>query len=230
MTLYNQSGIAILYSTPDASQQMLESDGRAQVTLPANGILSLQLSLPYGSMWQKPTSRFRWLKRIMDKSSLIEEEWSLALSSRYEIGGLSDSDTISISRRVSEFSPGYRYDSLIPEAQNGAIFSEHHEVPDRKVVLKRYRKKLWRYILMMSCVDGGILLILGSLFMLVRTLFDKEAVDVAVWGFFLLFFVGLTAWEIKSMGFWESPRLSQATKNKYITNFFHTHPKEYIHL
>ena len=230
MTLSNQSNIAIVYSTDQIQNQLLAAGESIEIERPSNGVLSLRLSLPYGSMSQKPTTRFRWLDKIIRKSSLFEDDWSLAVSSLYEFGGLSDQDMIVVVRRVEEFCPGYRYDCLFAEACTGFLLSEHHEIPDRRTVLSLYRKKLWRYILLMSCLNGGILLILGTLLILLKSIFIDSDNDAWVWGAFLLFWIGLTALDIKTMGIWESPRLAKATQNQYITNFFHKCEKERINL
>ncbi len=232
MTLYNRSGIAVIYSVNGEETQLLAANEQVQVS--NSNVLSLHLSLPYGSMWQRPTTRFHWLNRIIRHSSLIDDEWSIAVSSRYEIGGLCDNDRVEITRRVSEFCQGYCYDCLFAESQNGTVVSEHHTVPDRKTVLKRYRKKLWKYILLMSCINGGIVLILGTLGMILLSLFSEGQQPTAlVWGVILLLFVGLTAWDMIAMGpkeLQDFPHLSKATKDKEITKFFRTHSKEYINL
>lgn len=234
MTLHNRSGIAVSYSVNGDSEQLLAANEQVQIALPFNGILSLRLSLPYGSMWQRPTTRFHWLNRILRHSSLFDDEWSIAVSSLYEIVGLCDTDTVEITRRVSEFCQGYCYDCLFAESQNGMIVSEHHTVPDRKKVLKRHHKRFWKYILLMSCINGGIVLILGTLGMMLFSLFtDGEQAEAWVWVWVLLLFAGLTAWEFMGTGPWDPkdfPHLSKATKDKQITEFFRTHQTEYINL
>ena len=234
MTLHNRSGIAVICSVNGEVEQLLAANEQVQVVLPHNGILSLRLSLPYGSMWQRPTTRFHWFNRILRRSPLFNDEWSIAVSSLYELGGFCDTDTVEITRRVSEFCQGYRYDCLFAESQNGTLFSEHHTVPDRKRVLKRHRKWFWKYLFLMSCINGGILLILGTLGMLLFSLFTEgEQAEAWVWGIVLVLFAGLTVLDIKWTGFWDPedfPRLSKATKDKHITKFFRTHPKEYINL
>ena len=222
MTLYNQTNIVIRYDT-GAGQCMLAANGCVEIPLPLDGILQIKLSLPYGSLSQKPKTGVRWLDRILHRSSLFEEEWNIAIRSDFVIDGLHGKSEIKIVRLVEEFGDGCYYDCLLATAENAVMLSEHYDVPDRKEVLRKSRKSFWRFFLLLYALNGGLginlLSVALSLFYLLNGSY-VEAIAAFGWGMCLVA-VLLLIETIPELKEWRNrPRFSTALRNEAIRKHF----------
>ena len=222
MTLWNESNVTVLYDVGTGEQTLAPS---TQAVIPPmdDVVLKICLRLPYGSLGQKPKTGVRWLDRIFHRSSLLEEEWSIAIRSNFVIGGLHKDSGIRIIRLVEEFGDGCYYDCLFATAENAIMLSEHYDVPDRKEVLRKSRKSFWRLFLLLYAFNGGlgINLLSGalSLFYLVNGSY-AEAIAAFVCGMILTAALLLIETIPDLKDFRNRPRFSVALQNEAIRKHF----------